>query len=253
MDEYSYELQQKATRKRHQGLSRFKLKVIADVLLFISVASTTIVPHLVGEPTANNMTALTVAVLCQVAGWAAIPLFAWFLYTGYVNTHNALAYGIRLAALAVICEAPYDLVNYGTPWDMRSQNPVFALVIALVVLALLQALRRYTRSVQIVLTILVVLVALVWIMLLRIGQDQSLLNIGVLTLAMVLVFYWLHDRENTMMLTAGLLGAMYMIVPAVGVVILHYRNDKVGAKHAWTQWAFYAIYPIVLLVCLAAK
>lgn len=254
MDEYSYSLQQRQGRKTaRKGLSRFKLKVLADILLFMSIASTTIVPLFVGEPSADNMTALTAAVICEAISWASIPLYAWFLYTGFRETSNAGFYLLRLVILACVCEVPYDMVTYGKPIDWSSQNPVFGLAIALVVLWLLDSLERYSKSVRIVLSVLVILVGLLWVMMFNIGSAQALINIGVLTLGLCVIYYYFDGKENTMMLTAGMLSAMFMVIPALGVVALHYRNNEYGERHKWTKWAFYAVYPVFLLIGWAVK
>lgn len=98
------------------------------------------------------------------------------------------------------------------------------------------------------LTIVVILAGLLWALLLRVGVDQRIMYTGVLTLLFVLVFYFLNARENTMMFTAGLLGAVMCITPGIGVAFLHYRNDEVGFKQSWTKWAWYAVYPVLLII-----
>lgn len=37
----------------------------------------------------------------------------------------------------------------------------------------------------------------------------------------------------------------------VGVAFVHYYNGKLGYKHSWTKWMFYAFYPVILLICAA--
>ena len=56
-------------------------------------------------------------------------------------------------------------------------------------------------------------------------------------------------HENTMMMTAGVLGAVFFIMPAVGVAMLHTRQDELGYTRPWVKWVFYALYPLTLLVC----
>lgn len=246
MDEYTRHLQQK--KKKGRGFSNFKLKVIADLFMVFAVASTTVVPMLLGSPSTENMTALSGLVVCQLLSWIAIPIYAWLLYTGFDHTQSMFKYGLRLFILAVVCEVPYDLCNARTVFDFQSQNPVWGLLIALIVVILLDELITYRRGTRIALSILLIVVGLIWNLLFHVGQTQAYLNIGMLTLAMVLVFYYMNKHENSMMFTAAALGAVCMIIPGFGVAFLHYRNGTLGYRHKWTKWAFYCVYPIMLIL-----
>lgn len=139
MDEYAKYLEEKKAKLK--GLSTFKLKVIGDVLMFLSAASMTLVPRFLGAPSTDDMGVLTVVVLCEAISWVAIPIYAWLLYTGFDRTRSWFKYGMRLFILALVCEVPYDMVTFGPDhlFDFRSQNPVFGLVVALVVMVLLDA------------------------------------------------------------------------------------------------------------------
>ncbi|NEG70551.1 TraX family protein [Bifidobacterium choloepi] len=256
MDEYTRSLEEKARRKAdaactgRRGWSHTKLKAIAYVLLGIGVASNTLVPALFGQPTEDNFSALTMSVVCTAIGWVAIPMFAWFLYSGFKYTHNVLYYWLRLVLLAVICEVPYDMINYGQPIDWQSQNPVWALVIALSALILVHSFRQYSRPVEICLTVIVLLVAVVWTMVFKVGVTESLMMTGLLVLGTTMIFYYLDGRENLMMGTAGVFSAMFLAVPAVGIVLLHFRreNDVIDRpKHRWTHYLGYVVYPAMLL------
>ncbi len=63
MDEYAKYLEEKKAKPK--GLSTFKLKVIGDVLMFLSAASMTLVPKFLGAPSTDDMGVLTVVVLCE--------------------------------------------------------------------------------------------------------------------------------------------------------------------------------------------
>lgn len=126
---------------------------------------------------------------------------------------------------------------------------MFGLVVALVVMVLLDAVEDLKTGVRVTLSVLLVIIGLLWDVLLRVGQSQAILNIGSLTLGFCVIYYYLHQRENTMMLTAATLGAVSGIAPGFGVAFLHYRNGELGYRHFWTPWVFYAVYPAILLAC----
>ncbi|BDR52760.1 hypothetical protein KIM372_06670 [Bombiscardovia nodaiensis] len=240
--------------QKTKGLSVYWLKVIGYLLVLLSILSTTVLPKLLGAQSTDDMAAMTLLVVCEVASWVAVPIYAWLLVEGMHRTHSRRAYGLRLLALALVCEVPYDLASTGRAFDWSSQNPVFALVIALALLCLLERIRLNTpggRGLRWAFSALVVLAGLAWILLLRIGTRQRLVSLGSLLLLFAVIFYYLRERENTMMLLSGLLGALVFATPAIGVVILHFRNDSLGYRHQWTPWVFYLLYPLTLLLCAA--
>lgn len=179
----------------------------------------------------RGLTVFQLKVIGAVASWFAIPIYAWLLVRGFRETHNRVAYGVQLLLLALICEVPYDLATSGKTFDFNSQNPVFGLFIAFVVLAALEwVAARYQKAMRVVLSV-------------------GLMSIGSVTLGFVLIFTLMRSHENSMMFTAGLFGAVMMIAPGVGVAFVHYYNGKLGYKHQWTKWAFYAVYPVILIIC----
>lgn len=232
---------------RRRGFSTFRYKVIGSIFLAFGVASSTLIPLLMGDAL-SDMAALTTVVIAEVVSWCAIPIFAWLLVEGYRHTHSKVAYGLRLLALAVICEVPYDYVTFGKVFSMESQNPVFALVLALLVLSLVDYARSKGNSLPWVLGSIFVVSGLLWSLILNIGLRQTVMNIGVVTTLFAVVFYLLYKRENTMMITAGVIGAFSFVGPAIGVAFLHYRNEILGYQQPWTKWAWYAVYPAMLLI-----
>lgn len=239
-------------KPRRRGWTVFNLKVIGAIFMFLSVASVTLVPAMFGGDITKDMTALSVAMICEIVSWCAIPIYAWLLFDGYRHTHSRWMYLLQLLVLAIVCEVPYDKVTSGKYVDLNSQNPVFGLLIALIVIAAFDWIkRRYEGAMQYVLMVVLAIIGLLWNLMLHIGLRQGVMNVGTITLAFVLIFYLMNKRENTMMITAGLMGAVSFIAPAVGVAFLHYRRDELGYKHAWTKWVFYALYPLMLLIGMA--
>lgn len=156
----------------------------------------------------RGLTVFQLKVIGAVASWFAIPIYAWLLVRGFRETHNRVAYGVQLLLLALICEVPYDLATSGKTFDFNSQNPVFGLFIAFVVLAALEwVAARYQKAMRVVLSV-------------------GLMSIGSVTLGFVLIFTLMRSHENSMMFTAGLFGAVMMITPGVGVAFVHYYNGS---------------------------
>lgn len=263
MNEVEMAKQRRGEKRRRKGLSVFRLKMIGALFMALGVAGVSVLPSMLGDPT-QDMAALTVVVACTAASWCAIPIYSWLLFDGYRHTGSIGKYVLRLFIVAVVSDVPYDLIMTGKPFDLSAQNSVYGLVIALVVLMLVdwiayqyggESLRPWSgaqrggaAAVRWLLTIVVILAGPLWALLLRVGVDQRIMYTGVLTLLFVLVFYFLNARENTMMFTAGLLGAVMCITPGIGVAFLHYRNDEVGFKQSWTKWAWYAVYPVLLII-----
>lgn len=240
---------------RVKGLSSVRLKVIGIILTAFSCVSGIVFPAGLGgaDAASVDMGNLTTAVLCEALSWVAVPIYAWLLVEGCRHTRNVCAYAARLAALAVITEVPYDLATTGKVVDWGSQNPVFALAISTVALALIDAFRSQPIATRRAIAIVVTVAALAWMVLGHIGLRQQLVPLGVLILVLALIFRYLPARENTMMLLAAGVSALFGILPAFGVAILHYRNGRLGydPTHQWVKWLFYALYPLLLLVFAA--
>ncbi len=230
---------------RNRGLSDLWLRITGLVLVAVSAFGGAFerkgLPADLRTATASQLTAV---VVLEAVSWIAIPIFAWLLYRGFVRTRNVGRYAGRIAVLAVVSEVPYDLATTGRPWDPSSQNPVFALLVALVVLWAVDRLRRGPVR-RTGLSVLVIVAGVLWLTIFDVGLRLGVMPAGVVLLLFCLVFYYLHDKENTMMAAGGVLGAVAFVLPALGVAILHFRNDQPGRPYP--RLLFYVLYPAVLL------
>ena len=82
---------------------------------------------------------LSVLLLVQQAGRSigrvAFVLFAFLLAEGFAYTHNRRNYILRLGALAVLSEVPFDLLFMAAPLEFEHQNIFFTLMTGMLVLA----------------------------------------------------------------------------------------------------------------------
>jgi hypothetical protein len=248
---------------RHKGLTVFSLKMIGLILVTLGTLTTALAMHDIDRTNlqATDMGTLTVVVVCEAISWIAIPIYAWLVVTGFHHTHHLGRYMLRVLLLAVASEVPYDMATSQKFWDMGSQNPVWAILAALIVLLAFRMVdpnppddtytgRTFTvtRSSVWMIRVIVVLAALLWMWLLRVGLRLGMVNEGVILIVMVVVFDLLHHKENTMMYTAAVLGAILFLTPSFGILFLHFRNGRLGYAHKNTGIGFYIAYFVQLLV-----
>lgn len=241
----------RADRNIKTGITLNKLKMLGAFMLMLGAFSNTVIARMFGGTVTNNMFALTVILVCEFISWTAVPWYAWILVRGYHNTHNLNLYMLRLLILAVVCEVPYDLVNSKCLFDMRSQNPVFAMVVSLFILSSIDTIRERLSGFSKGFAITVLIIAgLLWNLIGKVFVQHGIFFGGVTLLIFVLLFELLKKREITMEMTAGMFGAMSMLTPGIGVAVLHYRSPYGdGPKNSTTfRCVMYAWYPLMLII-----
>lgn len=231
------------------GLSDLRLKVLGLIFVVMSAFGTAFVRRGMPSDLAQaSMSQLTATVLLETISWIAFPLYAYLLVSGFTHTSSLIRYGVRLLVLAIVAEVPYDLATTGKVWDLSSQNPVFALLITLIVLYAIDRFSASSRDRYIAFSIMITIAGMLWILLLNTGLRLGLMPGGVVILLFAIILRYLARRENIMNLLGGVLGALAGIFPAFGLAILHYRNGEQGFTSQRVKWFFYADYPACLLV-----
>jgi hypothetical protein len=92
----------------------------------------------------------------------ALPLFTFLLVEGMKHTKSMRKYFLRVLAVAVVSEIPYDLAFHGKWWDLRVQNPVLGLVVAMIMIFLIKSYAgKGVKTVFV--NILSVVLALLWV------------------------------------------------------------------------------------------
>ena len=97
-----------------------------------SLSSTELLSNMQAD--SSVMTLVTIALFCQVLETCAVPLFSFLLVEGFLRTRSFEKYLIRVGAVALISELPYNLAYGGKILELSSRNPVFCLFICIVML-----------------------------------------------------------------------------------------------------------------------
>lgn len=189
------------------------------------------------------MSLAATSLIMQAVQSCAIPVFVFLLVEGFHQTGDFQKYLLRMFALALLCELPYNLAVSGRIWAPESRNPVFAMAFALVLLFFLKSYSgRGGKS--IVSQAAVILASLLWVFLLKVVDGGTIL---LLTAA-----FWLFWEKPVGRLLAGaavllLCGAMNLpnIIAPLGLLLVHFYNGEQGGGKRILNYLYY---PLMLLV-----
>ena len=189
------------------------------------------------------MPLLTAALICKIIETCAAPLFAFLLVEGFQRTRSFEKYLIRVGAVALISELPYNLAYSGRIFELSSRNPVFGLFICMVMLYF------YTRypdkgMKNFAMKALITLAAFLWCLMLHIDQ-------GICLVVMVAMLWYARSKSNERAVL-GFCSAMvctlfdmYYIGSCMAFIMLHRYDEERGEQNEKLNYAFY---PVVLLV-----
>lgn len=185
----------------------------------------------------------SVAVVCDIVAPCAAPLLCFLLVEGFRNTSCFEKYLLRVGVLAIITEIPYNLAMGGKLLDLDSRNPVFGMVICLIMLFLFS---RYGEKglKNLLIKAVIAVAAFLWCRMLSIDQGVCLV--------ILVGFLWLvRDKSNVRAMFA-FSGAMvctmfslYYLGACLSSIMLHRYNGERGEQNETLNYAFY---PALLLI-----
>ena len=195
----------------------------------------------------HAMALATAALVLQALETCAVPLYALMLVEGVQNTSSFPAYFKRVLGLALLCEVPYNLAMHGKLLFFSDRNPVFALVMCLVMLYLFSHFPEGKKT-DVLLKIVITVAAILWCEMLKIEYGSA-------TILIVSVLW--AFRKNT--LYRNFAGAaativctvmsMYFLAAPMAFMIIHGYD---GEKSTNSRQINYLAYPVILLAAAAA-
>lgn len=214
-------------------------------------------------------------------GRIAFPLFCFMLVEGYYYSKNKMNYLARLLALAFLSEVPFDMVFSGNYYNMGYQNVFFTLSIGLGAIMILGEIdkrlvekikkdssdfnKRFFKFLNIILQLTVLVFMTTVAELLKTDYSAN----GVLLIVMIYFFEKFHamfpdsvsrygvQKVKNMLAAFGIFlwfffydmkgGGVNEMFGFPVVLLVYFYNGKRG-DYVIPQWAFYAFYPLHLLV-----
>ena len=180
-----------------------------------------------------------IAAGCTMVSYVALPIYAKLVYEGVCRTSNARLYLIRMIALALLAEIPYDLTTAGTWMNMGSQNPVWALALAVLMLSIY---RQYAQPGPrgSILQCLVMLMAAAWALAL---QSQF----GIYTVLLAALFY-IFSHSKTISTWGGALVCLLQFPAPMGMFAVHWYDGDKGKPHKYLFHILYLGHLVVFAV-----
>ena len=201
------------------------------------------------EGNSTMMPLLTVALICKFVETCAAPLFALLLVEGFRRTSSFEKYLLRIGAVALVSEIPYNLAIGGKLFVLSTRNPVFGLFICLIMLFFYG---RYADKClkNTLIKLLISAAAFLWCAMLRIDH-------GICMVVMVGFLWMARDKSNSRAMfgfCAAMLCTvfnMYYIGCCLSCIMLHRYNDERGEQNVKFNYAFYPA--LLLIVGIAAR
>ena len=190
----------------------------------------------------DAMIIATIALIMQVLETLAVPIFCFLLVEGFQHTSDLKNYILRVAGIAVLSEIPFNLAMSGKVLDFSTRNPVFGMLVALVVLSFYKKYEEKKMQ-NTVLKLVVTLAGVLWTAMLQV-------DMGICIVFIVAVVWGFRKNplfRNLSGATASMVCSMvspFFMAAPMGFLIVHFYNGEKGAD---SRWINYLAYPVILL------
>lgn len=173
----------------------------------------------------------------QLLGGLALPIFAYLLVEGFLNTSSYRKYLLSIVLFAVVSEIPYDLAMAGKLIDWSSQNALVTMAVCLLMLYFLGMVKEKKGFAGGAVRLLIVLCALVWVTLFR-------AQYGLCMVLLAAVFYLFYNR-NVLKTVLGVLISLLYVTGPLAFYGIWCCNEK--RTDRLPKYAYYVFYPLHLL------
>ena len=195
------------------------------------------------DQSSEAMALATVSIVLQALETCAVPMFAFLLVEGFQKTSSYKKYMTRMILVALASEIPYNLTFGGSVFVMDSRNPVFAMVLGLLMLYFYQYFGARSLKNTAIKTVVTVS-ALLWSGMLGIEH-------GAFLVLMVAVFYLLRGKPGFQLLAgcgaagvATLFSLFNLTAPFSCLLLYLYNGEKGNSSRVFNL----ICYPLMLLI-----
>ena len=228
-------------KERNSGITIAHLRVWALVCIAVGmVAYSVVLRGILGIREGISQEAITAAftqeqsrnllvavLICQGVYACAVPLFSLLLVEGSVYTRDFSKYLIRVLAVAVVAEVPFDLATRGVVLDLTTLNPAFGAVLALVMLMFFLRYRDNSAG-SIILRVIITAAVILWSLMMNVEEGPCIV--------LITSVLWNFREKPVARLVVGILAGiaccvfnMFYVATPLAMVLVYLYNGEKGA------------------------
>lgn len=201
-------------------------------------------------------------------GRMAFPIFAFQIAEGFVHTKNVKKYILRLLGFAIVTEIPFNLFYSSRTFNPYHQNVLFTLLLGLLAIVLIDKAKKDRSAKNIAKTVALLFLIVV-------ASVIGFVDYGINGMLMVVMFYLFRDFPFAWL--AQLLGMVainiiffegqvipfelfgkHFEIPTQGFAVfslipIWLYGGRKGISNKVLQYAFYAFYPVHMLILYLIK
>lgn len=223
-------------------LSGSALKLVAVVCMAIDHAALLLAPEIpvMLTPFSIGGRAITLYWIMRKIGRLAFPIFCFLIAEGFLHTKNKKRYATRLLLFALLSEIPFNLMLSGSLFYYGSQNIFFTLFLGLLMMHAFETVRGEWKKFAVMAAI---------------GVIASLLkaDYGLHGVLLVFLMYLFRNAPAVQAVFSYPLLSGGIAAFAAFVAINMYNGTRGFIKTPFLKYAFYAFYPVHILVLLLFK
>lgn len=179
----------------------------------------------------------------DILGRVAFPLFMFFLVEGFFKTGNRFKYLLNLIVFGIISEIPFDLFQSAVLFQPNSNNVMFTLALALVMIWVIDEL-KVPKSyiipsvlwfpVSIIIVITTCLLSMIW------GLDYEYHGI------LIAYFFYIFRNNQILSIIGGYLSIVKTPWALLGFGLTLTYNGKRGKQNKILNYLFYPVHLLIL-------
>ena len=228
---------------KKNGISADALKWIALITMLIDHTGASVLEKIHQYSTVDWVFKLDL--ILRLIGRIELPIYCFLLVEGFYKTHNRKKYALNLFAFALISEIPFEISFMGG-LDIGFHNVYWTLLLGMLLMLALEEI-KVRKPEKFSLFALLALAAFAGI--------AQLVHTDYAAIGVMLIFILYQTRDNRK--KQSVLGAVAMFyeitAPISFVLTYHYNGHRKERKNPLTKYAFYAFYPIHLIVLYCVK
>lgn len=183
---------------------------------------------------------VTPYMLLRDVGRIAFPIFAFLIVEGFLHTHDRYKYGRNLLLFALISEIPWNLVSKNS-FFWSQQNVFFTLFLGYLGICVIHYYRDCLEK-----QVLYLLALLAASILLR--SDYGCSGFG-----FIVMLYLLRNHKLYMSVVGSCFLSSRWRAGLAFIPICMYNGERGFVKGRFLKYAFYAFYPLHLLIIYLIK